>query len=32
MSESPLESSLYPPVKRFLERLGYKVKGEVGAR
>jgi hypothetical protein len=24
-----LESSLYPPVKRFLERLGFEVKGEV---
>jgi hypothetical protein len=24
-----LESSLYPPVKRFLEKLGYEVKGEV---
>lgn len=25
-----LETSLYPPVKRFLERLGFTVKGEVG--
>src|SRR4051794_5684554 len=25
-----LESDLYQPVKRFLERLGYEVKGEVG--
>ena len=26
-----LESDLYPPVKRFLERQGYAVKGEIGA-
>ncbi|HEV7251870.1 MAG TPA: DUF2161 family putative PD-(D/E)XK-type phosphodiesterase [Mesorhizobium sp.] len=25
------ETSLYPPVKRFLERLGFSVKGEVGS-
>ncbi|EHK55425.1 DUF2161 domain-containing phosphodiesterase [Allomesorhizobium alhagi] len=25
-----LETSLYPPVKQFLERLGYTVKGEIG--
>lgn len=25
-----VETSLYPPVKRFLEQLGYAVKGEVG--
>jgi hypothetical protein len=25
-----LETALYPPVKRFLERLGFTVKGEVG--
>ena len=25
----PLESTLYPPVKRFLENLGFEVKGEV---
>ena len=25
----PLESTLYPPVKRFLEDLGFEVKGEV---
>jgi hypothetical protein len=25
-----LETSLYPPVKRFLEELGYVVKGEIG--
>jgi hypothetical protein len=25
-----LETSLYPPVKRFLEELGYTVKGEIG--
>ena len=25
-----LETSLYPPVKLFLERLGYTVKGEIG--
>jgi hypothetical protein len=28
-SGSPLESSLYLPVKRFLEKLGYEVKGEI---
>jgi hypothetical protein len=27
---SGLEASLYRPVKRFLERLGYEVKGEIG--
>src|SRR5438876_285157 len=27
--EGPLESSLYLPVKRFLEKLGFEVKGEV---
>src|SRR5947209_18994358 len=27
---APLETALYPPVKRFLERLGFTVKGEVG--
>src|SRR4051812_49954332 len=27
---SPLETALYLPVKRFLERLGFTVKGEVG--
>jgi hypothetical protein len=26
-----LETDLYPPVKRFLERQGYAVKGEIGA-
>ena len=26
----PLETSLYPPVKRFLEGLGFAVKGEIG--
>jgi hypothetical protein len=26
----PLETTLYPPVKRFLESLGYSVKGEIG--
>ncbi len=26
-----LEADLYPPVKRFLERQGYAVKGEIGA-
>ena len=26
----PLETSLYPPVKRFLEDLGFAVKGEIG--
>jgi len=25
----PLEANLYPPVKRFLERLGFEVKGEI---
>jgi hypothetical protein len=29
LDEGPLESSLYLPVKRFLERLGFEVKGEV---
>src|SRR5262245_29227592 len=28
-NEGPLESSLYLPVKRFLEKLGFEVKGEV---
>lgn len=28
--EVELETSLYPPVKRFLERLGFTVKGEIG--
>src|SRR5258708_35465941 len=28
-SGGPVESSLYLPVKRFLERLGFEVKGEV---
>ena len=28
--DGPLETSLYRPVKRFLERLGFTVKGEVG--
>src|SRR5216683_3985950 len=28
-SEAGRETSLYPPVKRFLERLGFAVKGEV---
>ena len=27
--EGPLESSLYLPVKRFLEKLGFEVKGEI---
>src|SRR5213593_2695390 len=27
---APLETALYPPVKRFLENLGFTVKGEVG--
>lgn len=27
----PSEADLYPPVKRFLERQGYLVKGEIGA-
>src|SRR5213079_3526194 len=27
---APLETALYLPVKRFLERLGFAVKGEVG--
>ena len=27
--ERPLESNLYLPVKRFLEKLGFEVKGEV---
>ncbi|MBV0911247.1 DUF2161 domain-containing phosphodiesterase [Anianabacter salinae] len=27
----PRETDLYPPVKGFLERLGYEVKGEIGA-
>lgn len=25
-----METTLYPPVKRFLEELGYAVKGEIG--
>ena len=29
-SSPGLETSLYPPVKRFLESLGYEVKGEIG--
>src|SRR5262249_374290 len=29
LPKSPLESTLYLPVKRFLEKLGYEVKGEV---
>jgi hypothetical protein len=29
MERSALETSLYPPVKRFLEKLGFEVKGEV---
>src|SRR3979411_162645 len=29
-SEPPLETALYLPVKRFLEELGFTVKGEVG--
>jgi hypothetical protein len=29
-SSPGLEASLYPPVKRFLESLGYEVKGEIG--
>jgi hypothetical protein len=28
--EAALETSLYPPVKRFLEKLGFSVKGEIG--
>src|SRR5712691_9011323 len=28
-SEAGRETSLYPPVKRFLERLGFAVKGEI---
>src|SRR5262249_13011509 len=28
--EPPLETALYLPVKRFLERLGFTVKGEIG--
>jgi len=27
---APLETALYLPVKRFLEKLGFTVKGEVG--
>src|SRR5947199_10588182 len=27
---APLETALYPPVKRFLENLGFAVKGEIG--
>src|ERR1700753_2129652 len=30
MPEFPLETALYLPVKRFLENLGFTVKGEVG--
>ena len=30
MPELPLETALYLPVKRFLENLGFTVKGEVG--
>src|ERR1700760_4755844 len=30
MPEFPLETALYLPVKRFLEKLGFAVKGEVG--
>jgi hypothetical protein len=30
MSEDDLETSLYAPVKRFLEGLGFAVKGEIG--
>ena len=30
MPELPLETALYLPVKRFLEKLGFTVKGEVG--
>jgi len=26
-----MERSLYPPVKRFLESLGFHVKGEIGS-
>jgi hypothetical protein len=29
-TNTALEASLYPPVKRFLESLGYVVKGEIG--
>ncbi len=29
-SGADLEASLYAPVKQFLERLGYEVKGEIG--
>ena len=29
-SETMLETSLYNPVKRFLEGLGFAVKGEIG--
>src|SRR6516225_5575662 len=29
-SEPPLETALYLPVKRFLEKLGFTVKGEIG--
>ena len=31
MGSKPREADLYPPVKAFLERQGYTVKGEVGA-
>ena len=27
--EQLMEANLYPPVKRFLERLGFEVKGEI---
>src|SRR6201992_2019318 len=30
MPEFPLETALYLPVKRFLEKLGFTVKGEIG--
>lgn len=30
MAATALEASLYPPVKRFLETLGFSVKGEIG--
>jgi hypothetical protein len=31
LHDAAMERSLYPPVKRFLESLGFHVKGEIGS-